>query len=113
MNAWLRKTLTLSETGARDLVQACLACTLYNLLIIAPMGLIYLFLRKMFEGLERGIFSGGSVLFCILASLALIAVSFAAAMWQYNSCFTNAYKECRNTRIALAEKTAAVLLREP
>lgn len=104
MNAWLRKTLTLSETGARDLVQACLACTLYNLLIIAPMGLIYLFLRKMFEGLERGIFSGGSVLFCILASLALIAVSFAAAMWQYNSCFTNAYKECRNTRIALAEK---------
>lgn len=104
MNAWLRKTLTLSETGARDLIQACLVCTLYNLLIIAPMGLIYLFLKTLFAGLDAGSAPEISMLPYIGGAAALLILGFAAAMWQYDSCFTNAYKECKNTRISLAEK---------
>lgn len=105
MIAWLRNSLTLSEQGAKNLVQAVVACTLYNISLILPMGLIYLLLKALFAAFDEGVFAPDISLLPYVAAIAvLLIVTFLVTVWQYDSCFTNAYNESRASRIEMAEK---------
>ena len=46
----LQKKYALSEQGAKDLVQGCIACVAQNLTFLPPVGLLYLLVRDLMQG---------------------------------------------------------------
>ena len=105
MIRWLQKTLTLSGQGAKNLRTACIACTCYNLSLILPMWIIYFLLQALFAAFDGGDFAPKIGMAPYAGAIAaVLVICFIFTVWQYDSCFTSAYKESRESRISIAEK---------
>ena len=105
MKAWLMRTLTLSEQGARNLEKASLACTLYNISFMLPIAVIYELLRQLLAAFDLGDYAPKPPLLPYIAViLAILIICYLFTIWQYDCCFTNAYLESRSSRIRIAEK---------
>lgn len=96
----LMKQFALSREGAKGLVRATVACTVADLVLMFPVGLLYLLVS---EFLSSGQFSGqyGLYGFGIAAALVLI---WASEFWKYNATYFSTYRESGACRIRLAEK---------
>ena len=100
MIKYLKRTLALSDRGAKDMIKAFFACTLANYALMVPVILLYNFIKDMLDGV---IPDGKHVYYIvgIIIALALIAIT---TYIQYNATFLATYKESGVRRLSLAEK---------
>lgn len=96
----IMKRFALSEEGAKGVVKATIACTVADLMLMLPVGLLYLLVSDFLSGSvprSRYVFYGIG----IAVSLLLILVS---EFWKYNATYFSTYRESGACRIRLAEK---------
>lgn len=101
----LRKKFALSEKGARDMIKAFVANTVYDIVLMFPVALLYFMVRDLLNGGMNG-----NKAFYICGIIACLALIFTATYFQYKSNFFATYKESGVRRIALAEKLRKIPL---
>ncbi|MCI9467607.1 MAG: ABC transporter ATP-binding protein [Ruminiclostridium sp.] len=94
----LMKRFALSKEGAKGLVRAVAACTVADLVLMFPVGLLYLLVSDFLNNDQP---SYGLYALGIAAALALIWLS---EFWKYNATYFSTYRESGACRIGLAEK---------
>lgn len=96
----LMKKYALSRRGAKDLIIATAANVVQNIALMLPVCLLYLLVADLLEGevplAHKWVLGVGCV--------AVLAVIFFIAWWQYRADYFATYKESAVRRIALAEK---------
>lgn len=94
----LMKRFALSREGAKGLVRAVAACTLADLTLMLPVGLLYMLASDLLSGRAAG---WGMYALGIAAALALIGLT---EFLKYNATYFSTYRESGICRIRLAEK---------
>ena len=94
----LRHKYALSQEGARDLVKSCLACAGMDIVLMLPIGLMFLLVKDLLESNTLNVW--GYVWKIALCLVAIAAMEFV----KYNKQYTSVYLESGRRRIALAEK---------
>ena len=89
----------LSEQGAKDLINGCLACVLQNLSFMFPVGLLYYLVSDLMNG---GV-TGGKIPFYVAGCVVCIGLILLTTFFQYNATYFATYKESGIRRITLAE----------
>lgn len=100
MTERLMKRFALSEDGAKGLVKATIACAVADLMLMFPVGLLYLLVSDFLSGAvpqNRYVFYGLG----IVGALALVLLS---EFWKYNATYFSTYRESGVCRVRLAEK---------
>jgi len=100
MTERLMKRFALSEEGAKGLVRATVACAVADLMLMFPVGLLYLLVSDFLSGAmpqSRYVFYGLG----IAGALALVLLS---EFWKYNATYFSTYRESGVCRVRLAEK---------
>ena len=94
------KRFALSREGAKGLVCAVAACTVGDIVLMFPVGLLYFLVSDFLEGAvpknHYGLYGAG-----IAVALLLI---FISEFWKYNATYFSTYRESGRCRIRLAEK---------
>ena len=94
----LMKRFALSKEGANGLVIATIACTAADLMLMFPVGLLYMLVSDFLNGSVRSVLLYG---LGIAAALLLVLLS---EFWKYNATYFSTYRESGACRIRLAEK---------
>lgn len=100
MTERLMKRFAISKEGAKGLVRAVATCTVADLILMLPVGLLYLL---------AGDFLSGSVpeecysLYGLGIAVALLLV-LLSEFWEYNATYFSTYLESGACRIRLTEK---------
>ena len=98
MTQRLMKRFALSQEGAKGLIWATVACTVADLVLMFPVGLLYLLVSDFLNGSAR---SGLIYGLGIAGALLLVLLS---EFWKYNATYFSTYRESGACRIRLAEK---------
>lgn len=102
----LKHKYALSDNGAKGMIRAFVAVTLADLVLMLPVGLLYMLSSYLLDGdLPREKF--GFFIIAIITVLALIALT---AVFQYRSTFLSTYIESGVRRRTLAEKLRKIPL---
>lgn len=96
----LMKRFALSREGARGLLQATAACTLADLALMLPVGLLYLLVSDFLGGAV----SGKRCLFYGVAIAGALLLVLLTEFCKYNATYFSTYRESGACRIRLAEK---------
>lgn len=96
----LQHKYALSEKGAKDMIKAFVACTLSNIVLMMPVGLLY----YLVEDLMHNNASENYVSFYVIGIAVCLVLIFITTYFQYNATFFATYVESGVRRIALAEK---------
>ena len=96
----LMKRFALSEEGAKGLVRAVIACAVADLMLMLPVGLLYLLASDFLSGSVR---SGRYPLYGLGIVVALLLI-LLSEFWKYNATYFSTYLESGACRIRLAEK---------
>ncbi len=104
MIKYFERKFALSEQGAKDLFKAIIACTLTDISLMLPVGILYLLLSDFVSPLVGGKQVTSNIWFYIGLSILILAVLFVLQWLQYNATFLASYKESATKRIALAER---------
>ena len=101
----LQHKYALSEQGAKDMLKAFVSVTVSDIVLMFPVGMLYLLVKNYMEHtLEgKGVLFGVGCLICLL----LIGVT---TYIQYNATFLSTYVESGVRRISLAEKLRKIPL---
>ena len=101
----LKHRFALSEQGAGDMIKAFISVTVSNIVLMFPVGLLYLLVKDYREGqlAGHGMFYVAGTIVCLL----LIGIT---TYIQYNITFLATYVESGIRRIALAEKLRKIPL---
>ncbi len=102
----LKHKYALSDTGAKAMIQAVIAVTIANLVLMFPVGLLYKLSSYLLDG-ELPIDKSGFFIVAIIIALALISLT---AVFQYRSTFLSTYIESGVRRRTLAEKLRKIPL---
>ncbi len=95
----------LSKQGAEDMMKAFVSVTVSDLVLMAPVSMLYFLVRDYMNGALAG--RGGFYIGGIVLTLLLIAVT---TYIQYNATFLSTYVESGVRRITLAEKLRKIPL---
>lgn len=102
----LKHKYALSDNGAKGMIKAFVAVTLADLVLMLPVGLLYMLSSYLLDGdLPREKFS-----FFIIAIIAVLALIALTAIFQYRSTFLSTYIESGVRRRTLAEKLRKIPL---
>ena len=102
----LKHKYALSDTGAKAMIQAVIAVTIANLVLMFPVGLLYKLSSYLLDGeLPRD--KSSFFIVAIIIALALISLK---AVFQYRSTFLSTYIESGVRRRTLAEKLRKIPL---
>lgn len=96
----LMKKYALSRQGAKDFIKASLACTITDLLLMLPVGLLYFLVNDLL----KGPIPNSHYYILGFGIIAIIVLLVASNYIQYNLTFFSTYKESGVRRIALAER---------
>ena len=101
----LQHKYALSEQGAKDMLKAFVSVTVSDIVLMLPVGMLYMLVKQYMEHtLEgKGLLFGVGCLLCLL----LIGVT---TYIQYNATFLSTYVESGVRRITLAEKLRKIPL---
>lgn len=102
----LKHKYALSDNGAKGMIKAFVAVTLADLVLMLPVGLLYMLSSYLLDGdLPREKFS-----FFIIAIITVLALIALTAVFQYRSTFLSTYIESGVRRRTLAEKLRKIPL---
>ena len=88
----------MSREGAKGFWGAVCACTVSDLVLMFPVGLLYTLTKDM---LNNGV-NSGRIIFYIIGIILSLLLIYITQFWQYNATFFSTYKESGVRRIALA-----------
>lgn len=100
MTERLMKRFALSREGAKGLVRATVACTVADLVLMFPVGLLYLLAGDVLSG---SVPEGRYFLYGLGIAMALLLI-LLSEFWKYNATYFSTYRESGACRIRLAEK---------
>lgn len=95
----LKQKYALSDEGAKSLVIASVANAFYNLVIFAPVALLYFLVQDILGGTLDG-----RATFYISGICVWVALMAATTVVQYNTSYFSTYRESGVRRISIAEK---------
>ena len=101
----LKHKYALSEQGTKDMIHAFLSVTVSDIVLMFPVGMLYLLVKNYMEGTLKGkgfLFFAG----CIICLLLIGITTYV----QYNATFLSTYVESGVRRITLAEKLRKIPL---
>lgn len=104
MSRYFQKKFALSEQGGKDLTKAAAACTVTNICMMLPVGLLLVFARRMIGPLVGTEVSSMSLGGYVAVSILLLVLLFVSEFIRYNSTFLASYTESASMRIRLAER---------
>ena len=108
---WLKRRFALSDKGTFDLLIGSLACTLQNLALMLPVGLIYSFMKHLILLRAAGTtLTDNGAKFYISTAVIILCLMFMASFFQYNSTFLATYRESGIRRITVAERLRKIPL---
>ncbi len=96
----IMKRFALSQEGAKGLVRAIAACTVADIVLMFPVGLLYFLVSDFMNG---AVPKSHYVLYGIGIVGALLLI-FLSEFWKYNATYFSTYRESGACRIRLAEK---------
>ncbi|MCM1508067.1 MAG: ABC transporter ATP-binding protein/permease [Ruminococcus flavefaciens] len=96
----IMKKFALSKEGAKGLVQAIIACTAGDIVLMFPVGLLYFLVSDFIDGKVP---ENHYILYGIGIITTLLLI-FLTEMWKYNSTYFSTYRESGKCRIRIAEK---------
>lgn len=96
----IMKRFALSREGAKGLVWATVACTVGDIVLMFPVGLLYFLVSDFMNG---AVPENHYVLYGIGIAGALLLI-FLSEFWKYNATYFSTYRESGKCRIRLAEK---------
>lgn len=96
----LMKKYALSKQGAKDFIKASLACTITDLCLMLPVGLLYF----LIDDLLNGPIPNSHYYIYGLGIIGIIVLLSLSNYIQYNLTFFSTYKESGIRRISLAER---------
>ncbi len=96
----IMKRFALSREGAKGLIWATVACTVGDIVLMFPVGLLYFLVNDLLIG---AVSENHRVLYGIGIVFALLLI-FLSELWKYNSTYFSTYRESGKCRIRLAEK---------
>ena len=100
----LQHWFALSEEGAKGMVSGVFWCTLCNLSLMAPVGLLFLVLRAMIAALRGGTDPSAGVWGYTAGALAVLALIYWVHRIEYKHTYLSTYEESAARRVRLAEK---------
>ncbi len=96
----IMKRFALSREGAKGLVRAVLACTVADIVLMFPVGLLYFLVSEFMDG---AVPKNHYALYGVGIAAALLLI-FLSEFWKYNATYFSTYRESGKCRIRLAEK---------
>lgn len=102
----LQHKYALSEKGTKDMLRAFLAVTVANLVLMLPVGLLYVLSSYLLNGeVPRN-----KLTFFLVAIIVVLALIAATTVFQYRATFLSTYVESGVRRRTLAEKLRKIPL---
>lgn len=102
----LKHKYALSDNGAKGMIRAFVAVTVANLVLMLPVGLLYMLSSYLLDGdLPRDKF-----VFFIIAIVVVLTLMAVSAVFQYRATFLSTYIESGVRRRTLAEKLRKIPL---
>ena len=95
----IMRKYAMSREGAKGFLGAVCACTVSDLVLMLPVGLLY----KLTQDMMNNSVTGDRIIFYIIGILVSLFLIYITQFWQYNATFFSTYKESGVRRIALAE----------
>ena len=95
----IMRRYAMSREGAKGFINSVCACTVSDLVLMFPVGLLYTMTEDM---LNNGV-NSGRILFYIIGIIMSLLLIYITQFWQYNATFFSTYKESGVRRITLAE----------
>ena len=96
----IMKRFALSQEGAKGLVRAIIACTVGDIVLMFPVGLLYFLVSEFMCG---AVPKNHYILYGVGICVTLIMI-FLSEFWKYNATYFSTYRESGACRIRLAEK---------
>ncbi len=96
----LQKKYALSESGAKDMVKACVSVTLTNIVLMFPAGILY----TLIQDLMNNTLTKARIPFYAVSSIVILILIAITNFIQYNATFLATYKESGIRRRTLAER---------
>lgn len=100
MTKRIMKRFALSREGAKGLIRAVAACTVSDIAMMFPVGLLYFLVNDFING---AVVKSSYALYGAGIAGALLLIFFSE-FWKYNATYFSTYKESGACRIRLAEK---------
>lgn len=97
----LQHRYALSEKGARDLIKGCIACMLFNFILMFPVGLLYYLVGELLD--TGNVNTQHRILYGIATVACLLLIVFTYYL-QYNATYLTTYVESGVRRVSLAER---------
>lgn len=103
---FIQQRFALSRKGAVDFCKGTLLTTLLDIALMLPAVYVFLFLDDYLRPVlsRNGLLPVHGIGWYVVLGLALMAVMYVFAVWQYRSTYTSVYDESAVRRIGLAEK---------
>lgn len=95
---YIRHKYALTHKGTIDLIKSCLSCAVMDLILMLPVGALYLLVSELLYGSIKN-----PMLYVWLGLGCLVAI-IAMLFFKYNMQYVSVYEESGKRRIALAEK---------
>ena len=96
----IMKRFALSQEGAKGLVRAIIACTVGDIVLMFPVGLLYFLVSEFMCGaVPKNHYIRYGVGICVT-----LIMIFLSEFWKYNATYFSTYRESGACRIRLAEK---------
>lgn len=96
----IMKRFALSKEGAKGLIWAIAACTVADIALMFPVGLLYFLVSDFIDGKVP---ESHYALYGIGIAVAILLIFFSE-FWKYNATYFSTYRESGKCRIRLAEK---------
>lgn len=101
----LQHKYALSEQGAKDMIKAFVSAIFSNIMLMLPVGMLYMLVKNYMENTLEG----KGVLFIVGCIICLLLIGITTYI-QYNATFLSTYVESGVRRITLAEKLRKIPL---
>ena len=101
----LQHKYALSEQGAKDMIKAFISATFSNIMLMLPVGMLYMLVKNYMEDTLEG----KGILFIVGCIICLLLIGITTYI-QYNATFLSTYVESGVRRITLAEKLRKIPL---
>lgn len=99
----IQRRFSLTELGAKNLVKACVSCTISYLVLAMPIGVLYYFTCDVLHLMDQPSYQISYVTYIIEFAIAFVLI-FITHYIQYDMTFFNTYKESARLRIRVGEK---------
>lgn len=94
----LQHKFALSKQGAKDMVKACIAVSVSDLVLMFPAGILYTLIADFFNQTLQG-----HILFYCIATIGVLVCIDLSQHYQYNATFLATYQESGIRRTMVAE----------